>query len=165
MFAVDCHGHERAEVGPARDVRFPDLASEPCGFGDGFLAVLVGNAVLPDDDFGIDAGLVDRAEHLENASERAARRGRPARNLHRHHVAGLSAADEDRSGRGIDEGDRDVRQTQPVVERGDEMAADIELGLDFEDIPWRYLRHEGVGRRQCVFEIALADDLSIEWGG
>ena len=45
------------------------------------------------------------------------------------------------------------------------MAADIELGLDLEDLVGDHLRNEGVGRRQRVFEIALSDDLSAEMGG
>ena len=42
------------------------------------------------------------------------------------------------------------------------MAADIELGLDFEDIAGADLGDEGVGRGERIFDVALADDLSAE---
>ena len=60
--------------------------------GDRLRRVRVGNAVLADDDLGVDAGRVDVAEHLGDAADRAARRGRPARQLDGHHLARRRAA-------------------------------------------------------------------------
>ena len=51
-----------------------DLAAEALRFLDRLVAVLVGDAVLADDDLVVDAGLVDVAEHFDDAAERAARR-------------------------------------------------------------------------------------------
>ena len=52
----------------------------------------VGDAVLADDDLGVDAGRVDVAEHLGDAADGAARRRRPARQLDDDHLAGRRAA-------------------------------------------------------------------------
>ena len=67
----------------------------------------VRNAVLADDDLGIDARSVDVSEHFGHAADRAARRGGPARELDDHHVAGRCAAL--LTGR-----DEDVHQDPPV---------------------------------------------------
>ena len=82
----------RAEVGPAADVALRNGGAEPDRFGDRLRRMRVGNAVLADDDLGVDAGRVDVAEHLGDAADRAARGGRPARQLDRHHLAGRRAA-------------------------------------------------------------------------
>jgi hypothetical protein len=89
VLAVDGHGHERTEIGPAAQVAFADLGPEPRGLLDRFRGVLVGDAVLANDDFGIDAGFVDVAEHFDHASERTARGRGPAGDLDGHHVTGL----------------------------------------------------------------------------
>ena len=52
----------------------------------------VGDAVLADDDLGVDARRVDVAEHLGDAADGAARGGRPARQLDGDHLAGRRAA-------------------------------------------------------------------------
>src|SRR5439155_25154119 len=51
-----------------------------------------GNPPLSDDDFRVDAGRVDVAEHVGDAADGAARRGRPARELDDHHLPGRRAA-------------------------------------------------------------------------
>ena len=88
VLAVDGHGQHVAEVGAASDVAFSETAdAETHRFGDRVGGVGVGDAVLADDDLGVDAGRVDVAEHLGHAADGAARRRRPARQLHRDHVA------------------------------------------------------------------------------
>ena len=62
-------------------------AAETPRLFDRLLAVRIGDAVLADDDFGVDAGLLDVAQHVEHASERAARRRRVPRDLDHDHVA------------------------------------------------------------------------------
>ena len=83
VLAVDRDRHDRTEVGAAGDVRWPDLGPQAPRLFDGLVAVLVGNAVLADDDLDVDAGLVDVAEHFDDAAERAARGGRPSSDLDR----------------------------------------------------------------------------------
>ena len=73
VLAVDGDGRERAEVGPAARGPLAHRAAEPPRLRDRLVAVLVGDAVLADDDLGVDAGLVDVAEHFDDAAERAAR--------------------------------------------------------------------------------------------
>ena len=51
-----------------------------------------GIAPLADDDLGVDAGCVDVAEHVGDAADRAARGGRPARQLDDHHLSRRRAA-------------------------------------------------------------------------
>ena len=50
--------------------RLVDRGAEPARLRDRLVAVRVGDAVLADDDLGVDAGLVDVAEHLDDAAER-----------------------------------------------------------------------------------------------
>ena len=59
----------RPEVGPAGEVLLADLGAEPPRLLDGLVAVLVGDAVLADDDLGVDARRVDVAEHLDDAAD------------------------------------------------------------------------------------------------
>ena len=77
------------EIRATFDVAFLHDAAKPLRFLDGLVAVLVGKSVLADDDRVVDARLVDVAEHLDDPSERAARRRRPAGDLDHDHVPGL----------------------------------------------------------------------------
>ena len=113
----------RKSVRPARS-RSRDLAAEPAGFLDRLLAVRVGDAVLADDDLGVDARLVDVAEHLEHLADRSARRRRPAGDVDRDHVVRLRVAL--LAGRDLDVHD------QPPVEGHDEARAGA-VGLEAAD--------------------------------
>ena len=62
------------------------------GFLDGGFAVRVGNAELADDDLGVDALLVDVAEHFQDLADRTARRRRPRGDLARRTISPGSAA-------------------------------------------------------------------------
>ena len=88
VLAVDGDRHGRTEIRAPDDVFGADR-HEPESLFDGGLAVRVGNAVLADDDLGVDALLVDIAEHLDDLPDRAARGGGPRRDLHEHHLAPL----------------------------------------------------------------------------
>ena len=92
VLAVDRHRRDAAEIGPPADVALRDGRAEPDRFRDGLGPVRVGNAVLPDDDFRVDARRVDVAEHLGDPADRAARGGRPPRQFHRDHLARRRAA-------------------------------------------------------------------------
>ena len=86
MLAVDRDGRPRPEIGPTLEIALADLRAEPARLGDRLVAVRVRDAVLPDDDFIVNARLVDRAENLGDASEWTSRWRRPAGDLHDHHV-------------------------------------------------------------------------------
>ena len=93
VLAVDGHRRHVAEVGAAADVALRRrVAPSADGLGDRLRRVRVGNAVLPDDDLGVDARRVDVAEHFGDPADGAARRGRPARQLDDHHLARRRAA-------------------------------------------------------------------------
>ena len=91
VLAVDGHCGNGAEIGAAIDVLGLDHRSEAGRLGDGGVAVRVVDPVLADDHLQIDAGRVDVAEHLDDATRRPARRRRPARDRDRDHLAGLRA--------------------------------------------------------------------------
>ena len=89
VLAVDRHRRDTAEIGAALDVALLHGQPEPRRLVDGVLRVRVRDVELADDDLRVDAGLVDAAEHFDDASDRTARRGRPARDLDDHHLARL----------------------------------------------------------------------------
>ena len=91
VLAVDGHDRAVAEVGAAGHVLLAHGAADASGLGHRVGTVLVGNAVLAEDDLGVDAGVVDVAENFGDAAGRAARRRRPARDRDRHHLARLGA--------------------------------------------------------------------------
>ena len=121
------------EIGPALEVALLDRRAEPAGLLDRVLAVPGDDAVLSQDDLGVDSGLVDAAEHLDHPSERTARGGRPLGDFDRHHVARRRVL-------ALAGGNLDVHD-QPAVERHDEAPArfvDVEpadriAGAAFED--------------------------------
>ena len=89
VFAVDGDGHQgRKSVRSRRSFSFTSLPMR-ARFFDRLVAVLIGHAVFPDDDFVVDAWLVDVAEHFGDPAERTASGGRPAGDLDDHHVAGV----------------------------------------------------------------------------
>ncbi len=92
VLAVDGDRHQRPEVGSAGEVALADLAAEPARFLDRLVAVRVGDAVLADDDLGIDARRVDVADHLDDLADRSARRRRPTGDGGRDHVVRLRVA-------------------------------------------------------------------------
>ncbi len=116
VLAVDRDGRHAAKIGAPGDVLFAHRAAEATRFLDRFLAVAIGNVELADDDLDVDAGIVDVAQHLDDPPHRIARRGRPADDLHRHHLPRLRLA-----GAGAF-GDVDVHQ-HAAVERHDERHA------------------------------------------
>ncbi len=89
VLAVDRNGPDLAEVRAPLEVLLRDRAAEALGLLDRFVAVLVGDAELADDDLGVDTGLLDIAEDLEHASLRAASGRRPAGDLRDDHVRWL----------------------------------------------------------------------------
>ena len=107
MLAVDRHRRDAAEIGAPADVALRDGGAEPNRFGDGLRPVRVGNAVLPDDDFRVDARRVDIAQHFGDPADGAPRGGRPSRQFHRHHLARRRAALLSRR-------DDDVHQHAPI---------------------------------------------------
>ena len=133
VLAVDRDGPDRAEVGAPLEVLLFDGAAQPRGLRHCLGAVLVGDAELADDDLGVDTGLLDVAEDLEDAAEGAARRRRPARDLGHDHVPGLRVL-------ALLVGDHHVHD-QAAVERDeipcagvvDFEAADNRLGPALED--------------------------------
>ncbi len=133
MLAVDRHRLHRTKIHPPREIFFTDDGAEPVRFGDAFVAVRVGNAVLADDDLDIDAGRVDVAEHFDDAADRIAGGGRPANDFGGDHVARLRAVR-------IAAGHLDVEH-DAAIERRDEaeaagvdhVAADHGRGAALED--------------------------------
>jgi len=75
-----------AEVGAAFQIRFANGAADARRFGERLVSVGIRQGVLPDDDPGVDARLVDGAENLDDASGWRTRRRRPARQLDDHHL-------------------------------------------------------------------------------
>jgi hypothetical protein len=92
VFPIDGDGDDVAKIGSATDVAIRYRPAEPHRFGHRFVGVRVGDTVLADDDLGVDARCVDVAQHLGDASDGAARGGRPARELGQHHLARRRAA-------------------------------------------------------------------------
>ena len=133
VLAVDGHGRPVAEIRAADAIAIADDAAELLRFGDGFVAVLVRQVVLADDDRGVDARLLEPAQHFGDAAERRARRGGPLRDLQRHHLARRRAVR-------LAARHFDVHH-EPPVERHDEpaargievVAADDALGPALED--------------------------------
>ena len=109
ILAVDRDDDAIAKIGPALEIAFLDRRAEAARFLDGFRWVLVRNAVLLQDDLGIDPWLVDPAEHAHDPPQRAARRRRPTRHLDGHHVTRLSVL-------GVAARNLDVGH-QPAIER------------------------------------------------
>ena len=124
VLAVDGDRHLGPEVGPAGEVLLANLGAELARFLDGLLAVRVGDAVLADDDFGVDARRVDVADDLDDLADRAAGGRRPSRDRGRDHVVRLRVALVAR--RNLDVHD------QPAIERDDEAAAGA-VGLEAAD--------------------------------
>ncbi len=89
--------------------------AEPPRLLDRLVAVRRDDAVLAQDDLGVDARLVDAAEHLRHPAERRTRGRRPPRDLDRHHVARRGAV-------ALAVRDLDVHD-QPAIERHDEAHA------------------------------------------
>src|SRR5262249_29825135 len=92
-------------------IAFRDDGPHANGFGDSLVGVLVGYAVLADDDLGVDARRIDVAEDLGDVADRAARRRRPARQLDDHHLARRRAA--------FLSGRHDDVHQHAAIERGD----------------------------------------------
>ncbi len=92
VLAVDGHDGAIAKVGPACDVAVAHVLAQPARLGDRLGAVRVGNLVLVDDDFGVDTRIVGISQDLDHAADRAARRGRPLRDLDNHHGVRLGVA-------------------------------------------------------------------------
>ncbi len=112
VLAVDGDDLAVAKIGAAGDVLVADRGADALGLGDRLGAVLVRDAVLAKNDLGVDARVVDVAEHFDDSARRSARRRRPARHFDGHHlprfgIPGLGARDLDVGG-------------QTLVERRDE---------------------------------------------
>ena len=105
---------DRKSVRPARSRSRISVPSRRAS-SIGLLAVRVGDAVLADDDLGVDAGRVDVADDLDDLADRSARRRRPARDRGRDHVVRLGVALVAR--RNLDVHD------QPAIEWDDEAGA------------------------------------------
>jgi hypothetical protein len=88
MLAIDGDRDRLPEIGAPVDVLGADR-SECERFLNGRLAMHVRDAVLADDDFGVDPLLVDIAEHLDDLANRPARRGRPRGDFNDDHLAPL----------------------------------------------------------------------------
>ena len=74
VLAVDGDGRAAAGSRCGRSMsRFVDLGAQALRLCDRVLGVRVGDAELADDDLGVDARLVDVAEHFRDPAERAAR--------------------------------------------------------------------------------------------
>ncbi len=86
VLAVDRDRWLAPEIRAAAEIALADHGPEPPRLGHRFLAVRIRDAVLPDDDLVVHAGLVDPAQHLAHAPERPAGRRRPPRDLDDHHV-------------------------------------------------------------------------------
>src|SRR5688572_22231876 len=89
VLAVDGHRCDVAEVRAPLDVALLHRVAETPRFLNGLFAMYVRDVELPDDDLGVDSGLVDAPEHLDHPSDRTARRAGPASDLDDHHLAWL----------------------------------------------------------------------------
>ncbi len=111
VLAVDGHDGAGAEVGaPDQVVRMDGDVTGP-GLGDRVGRMVVGDAVLAQHHFGVDARVVERAQHFDDAAGGLGGHARPARDLDGHHIAVLGAQVS------VD-GDADVG-IEPGVERAD----------------------------------------------
>ena len=115
VLAVDGDRHPGPEVRPAGEVALADLGSELARLGDGLLAVRVRDAVLADDDLGVDAGGIDVADDLDDLADRSARSRRPSRDRGRDHVVRLRVPLVARRNLHVHD--------QPAIERDDEAGA------------------------------------------
>ena len=91
VLAVDRHRDGVAKVGAPDDV-LGAHGTETERFLDGRVAVDVGDAVLADDDLGVDPLLVDVAEHFRDLPDRPARRRGPRGDCHHDHLPRLGLA-------------------------------------------------------------------------
>ena len=91
MLAVDRHRDRLAKIRAAGDVLFAHRAEVERLF-DRRVAMDVGDAVLADDDLGVDALLVDITEHFDDLPDRTAGRGRPGGHFHHDHLTRLGLA-------------------------------------------------------------------------
>ncbi len=112
VLAVDGDRHVRPEIGPAFQVPLLDRSAQSTRFLDRVLTVPGDDAVLAQDDLGIDARFVDGPEHLHYSPDRAPGSGRPRGDFNRHHVARFSVL-------ALAGGNLNVHD-QPAVERNDE---------------------------------------------
>ena len=87
MLTVNRYRRDGPKISAPTDVLVLDGAADSLRLGDGVWRMGIRDAEFADDDLRIDTGLVDVAEHFDHTPNRAPRRGRPARNLHQHHLA------------------------------------------------------------------------------
>src|SRR5439155_14480917 len=59
VFSIDGHDGQWTKIGPAPEIFFADRPADAASLFNGFGTMLVGDAVLADDDLVVDAGLVD----------------------------------------------------------------------------------------------------------
>ena len=86
MLAVDRHRDRLTEIGAAVEI-LRAHGTERERFFYRSLAVHIRDPVLADDDLGVDALLVDVAEHFDNLADRTAGGRRPRRDFHHHHLS------------------------------------------------------------------------------
>jgi hypothetical protein len=134
VFAVDRDHRAITEIGAAGDVLLLDRGADALRLGDGLGTVRVRNAVLAENDFGVDTGIVDVAQHFDNASRRPTRRARPARDFDRHHLARLRVMR--LAARNLDVGGQSPveRRDESKAGRIDGIAADDGRGRAFENL-------------------------------
>ena len=139
VLAVDGDDVPAAEVGAAGEVGRSDGVVAAPRLGDGIGGVLVGDAVFAQDDLGVDAGIVEPAEHLDHPPRRHPGRTRPALDLHGDHVA-------------VGRRQRIPRchlhvGVEPGIERHDHRAAALEPDLadDLGAAPLEDLQHPALG--------------------
>src|SRR5215204_5442955 len=89
MLAVDGDDLAVAKIRTAGDVLVANRGADALGLGDRVGAMLVGDAVLAEDNLGIDARIIDVAKYFDDPSRRSSRRRRPARHFDGHHLARL----------------------------------------------------------------------------
>ena len=71
------------------------------------------------------------------------------------HVAGLGAADLDRAGGPVDEGDGDVRWRQLLADMGDDAVVDVDGALDLEGLARCHPGDEGIVGRERILDVAV----------
>ena len=87
VLAVDRDDDPIAEIGAMAQLGGRHRHITGTRLRDGIWSVLVGDAVLAQDDLGVDAGIVQSPEHLDDTPSRAPGHTRPAVDLDGHHVA------------------------------------------------------------------------------